>query len=854
MNPILYAANTQNFENLGEGVLHDCLTCRATEERNAGIELSLTYPVTGALADKLVYDAIIKAKTNDKSELQLFRIYKVDRVTSGIITVKAEHISYELSKNPVGNIEGTGTADAALTALLSGAAIPHSYTVESDVSGSRYYRVSFVSVRAGIKLIRDFFGGELEFDNRAIRLHAARGTDTGIYISRGKNLVSADDSTDTTGVYTAIFPYATDSDDNTITLPEKYLTTANSTKFSYIRALPVDLTNQFGEGESVTVANLREKARQYLSDNSLDTIERNIKISFVSLWQSPEYENIAALERVGICDIINVRDNVIGITAKAKVIKTVYDTLAERYTSIELGTARGDLSNAFTSVAERIKKAEKKADEAQKTAEAVNDSLKDYEKKSEVSASIEKYIDSEAGTAKIVSTCSGKFVTRDDLGTYTTSTEVKSIISQEITRDSGSIRAYVEGKNYMSMTDGDSRYTQRSELNAGIESYINTATGKAKIVSACSGTYVTNSDLSGYAKTSALTSIEQSISSTDAKIEMSSSYSKNTIGTNVYALLQLVSNPNSSSIKIKADKIELDGTLYMKTSDYLASGTTMINGAKIQTSSLYIQNLQTSSGDYILSYSGKILALGGGTTGSGRSFAEFTYIDMMVENGIRIGYGGYYCGFYYESAGFVLRPDKSSSSFDVGSSTCPIKNIYCKTLYVDSKQVGGSSDSKFESLQVGTSTYYWKIDESAIIPSSTTSLYFNIGSSSYPVQKIYAKEIYIDGTKVVVGSSTNTDFSGKETKLGGSSSYYIKATTANQLCPSTSSSYNAFYLGTPSYYWHYAYIGSTETHIGNSSSSKIGFFGKTAVSQKTVSSSATVATLISALKEYGLIA
>ena len=43
------------------GFLPDALSCVVTEERNGVFELTLTYPVTGALFDKLQIDRFVKA-------------------------------------------------------------------------------------------------------------------------------------------------------------------------------------------------------------------------------------------------------------------------------------------------------------------------------------------------------------------------------------------------------------------------------------------------------------------------------------------------------------------------------------------------------------------------------------------------------------------------------------------------------------------------------------------------------------------------------------------------------------------------------------------------------------------------
>ena len=66
-------------------------------------------------------------------------------------------------------------------------------------------------------------------------------------------------------------------------------------------------------------------------------------VAFEPLWKQPEYA--AILERVSLCDTVTVRHSLLGITAKTKVITTVYDALAEKYVSITLGSAKANLLN-----------------------------------------------------------------------------------------------------------------------------------------------------------------------------------------------------------------------------------------------------------------------------------------------------------------------------------------------------------------------------------------------------------------------------------------------------------------------------------------------------------------------------
>lgn len=529
------------------------------------------------------------------------------------------------------------------------------------------------------------------------------------------------------------------------------------------------------------------------------------------------------------------------------------------------------------------------------------DKLSGYVEKTELSAEIGAYIDTEAGTAKIVNKLTGTFVKEDSLGNYVEKTELSTEIGSYIDTAAGTAKIVAAAEGTYQKKSDMSGYVTTTTLNTSIAQYIDSSTGQAKIVSACSGTYVTESDLSGYAKTSALASIEQSVSDVETAITMSSSYSKNTIGTNVYALLQLVTNANSSSIKVQADKIDFTGfTTFVKASDLGASGSTSIDGGRITTGTISADRIDTSSitlsdvygkgtyADYLMiTSSGHYMYIGSDIT---TTKGVYESIDIRSDT---LGFGNTSTrGLVIDHANKVFRPNSSSATggYNLGTATYQWNNLYVNKIYINGTKLDtdssgstvdriyagssttyyvqlnsskalvgsgtgyslGTTSYPYQTLYVGTgSSYYWKFEAAAILPSGTSTSYFNIGSSTYPVNKLYARQIYLNGSEITGGG---TNMAGSLVKMGGSSSYYIQATTSRQLCPSSSSTTYPCYLGTSSLYWHYAYIGSNTASIGSSASSKIGFFGTTPVARKTVSSTADVATLITALKAYGLIA
>jgi hypothetical protein len=215
--------------------------------------------------------------------------------------------------------------------------------------------------------VLDVWGGEYEFDNYVIKLHQHRGADNGVTIEYGKNLTDVTQERNITETYTHIMPYATytsETDgDITVTLTEKVLPLTIAENVGHQKALIVNFTDKFSENEPVTEQALRLKAAAFVQNSSLGTPKVNIKAAFVSLWQTEEYKSIAPLERVKLCDTVTVRFVKLGVSAKAKVIKTVYDTVTERYISVEIGDVQSSFADtvleqnkAITELAEVVRK------------------------------------------------------------------------------------------------------------------------------------------------------------------------------------------------------------------------------------------------------------------------------------------------------------------------------------------------------------------------------------------------------------------------------------------------------------------------------------------------------------------
>lgn len=370
MIPILYKKNDTNYARNGAGFLVDIISCTVTEERNGAFECSFTYPVTGQHYSQIAEGDTIKAKPNETSDLQLFRIYSHSKPLNGVVTYNAEHISYDANGLPLAAlISQNTTAAAAINKAIHDAAFENSFTAWSDISG--FNNISLTepcSLRAALGgqdgSVLDVWGGEYEFDNYAIKLHAHRGADNGVSIEYGKNLTDIKQETNITETYTHLFPYAVydeeiaGSDETrevVVTLTEKVIAFPAAENIGHQKAYIVDLSEMFGENENITESTLRTKAAEFIAAHaSLGVPKVNINVSFVALWQTEEYKAVAPLERVRLCDTVTVRFVKLGISAKAKVIKTVYDVVKERYASVELGEARSSFVDTILEQAEAV--------------------------------------------------------------------------------------------------------------------------------------------------------------------------------------------------------------------------------------------------------------------------------------------------------------------------------------------------------------------------------------------------------------------------------------------------------------------------------------------------------------------
>lgn len=353
MIPILYDKTEKEFRTLGIGPLSDAISCEVTEERNGSYELRMTYPITGVHYSDIKNEAIICAIPADGKDAQPFRIYKISRPINGKISVYAEHLSYQLSHIVVMPFTAHGAGNT-LSGLIDNSIGDQPFSVWTDITnGITEYNqtvpASFRSRLGGVSgSVLDCFGGEYEFDQWAVKLHAHRGTDRGVSIEYGKNLVSVTQEENIANVVTGIVPMWKSNDgDTVVTLPEVLIESEYADRYTYKRNIVYDFSSDFQD--QPTEEELRAKAESYISSNLIGVPEVSIDVDFVALSDTEEYKDLER-ERINLCDTVTVRFAELGIDTTAKVVKTVYDVLGERYAKVSIGSVKASIVDTVNSI------------------------------------------------------------------------------------------------------------------------------------------------------------------------------------------------------------------------------------------------------------------------------------------------------------------------------------------------------------------------------------------------------------------------------------------------------------------------------------------------------------------------
>lgn len=357
MNPILFAENSTSFNSNGIGRLRDAISCTVTEEQNGIYELEMTYPMDGQHYTDITLRSIIVVKPSANANLQPFRVYKITKPINGKVKIYGQHISYDLSKNvcmPFSVVASASACNSVLQALKTNAIEECPFTFWTDVTTVASYKqttpASIKSRLGGVSgSVLDQFGGEYEYDGFTVKLWRNRGSNRNITLRYGKNITDLEQEENIMNTVTGVVPYWIDYEGtHTVMLPERVLYSSHASSYSHKLIIPLDLSGEWNDPPSVS--SLRTAAQVYVNQQGFGVPKVSTKVSFINLADTEEYKDLIPLQSVNLSDVIVVQFEKLGISTTAKIVQTVYDVLAEKYESIQVGSLRSNLASTITDI------------------------------------------------------------------------------------------------------------------------------------------------------------------------------------------------------------------------------------------------------------------------------------------------------------------------------------------------------------------------------------------------------------------------------------------------------------------------------------------------------------------------
>ena len=320
MIPILFNHDATSFTTHGIGDLMETTACESIVNADGEYELELQYPADGPMIPYLLINNIIVAKVNDHGANQAFRIYGISKAINSLVTVKCQHLSYDLSCAPAMHYESTTCSDA-LRELKNHAVggIADPFTFYTDIPDSqkalnqdqKFKMEESTTVRAalldGDDSIKGCWGGDLVFDNYSVSLLKVAGADRGVLVEYGIDLMDMEQEENISEMVTGVFPYwkgreegdDPDADDKIVYGAIQYA----SGIFQRQRIIPLNVTEYYPNNTSApTTAQIEQTARDWMAANDVGVPVINLTLSYAELGKD-----------VRLHDAITVRFVKIGI-------------------------------------------------------------------------------------------------------------------------------------------------------------------------------------------------------------------------------------------------------------------------------------------------------------------------------------------------------------------------------------------------------------------------------------------------------------------------------------------------------------------------------------------------------------
>ncbi|MCD3203442.1 phage tail spike protein [Clostridium botulinum] len=358
---IVYSKMECKFTSNGLAILDGVLRCEVNEVLNGEYDLELEYPIFHKNIEYLIEGNIIRASTPGGE--QPFRIYRVVKNMDTVICY-GRHVFYDLQYNFLEDCRNLGvTTNEALQKVLSSTQYKTAFMAVSDIEEkqSAYYirKNPVEAILTNENSILNLSKAEILRSNFFMFLSKNIGSDNGVTVSYGKNIIGFEEDLDENEVITRVMPTGLTDKDTLVMLNEKYIDSPLISKYVFPKIREVhfsDIKEDVNKGITIETVKekLKEKAKELFSKDHIDLPRINYRVNFLDLSTTEEYKNFKHLEKLQMGDIVTIKHKHLGIDIKKEVIKYKWDSINYKMLEIELGDLKSNLSKDFSNLKSSI--------------------------------------------------------------------------------------------------------------------------------------------------------------------------------------------------------------------------------------------------------------------------------------------------------------------------------------------------------------------------------------------------------------------------------------------------------------------------------------------------------------------
>lgn len=365
----LYKAENNNFEMNGDWVLNP-ISCLFIPKINDQWVLEIENPIDESI-DDFNLGAVISVATPYGNN-QLFRINDRDKNDDSVIAtaypifLDSKNDCFIWDTRPT-NVNG----QQALNMMLSNNSKYKASSNIDKINTAYYIRKNFIEAlnADNENSFINRWGGEIIYNNYNIIVNDKIGTDSGLRVEFGFNLLGVSEKINDDNLITRIIPVAY----NGYTLPnEETVDSDNIDKYPKIYIKQIEYNNiklkedaQTDDESNGTIicnsleelyAELRKQAKLEYTENFVDIPQISYEADMIDLSKTDLYKDYKDLLKVNLGDTVNIKNRRLQIETKSRVISYEYNCITNSIDALVLGEFTTNYFDNVSSIDNSISK------------------------------------------------------------------------------------------------------------------------------------------------------------------------------------------------------------------------------------------------------------------------------------------------------------------------------------------------------------------------------------------------------------------------------------------------------------------------------------------------------------------